>query len=140
MNIQPNILIWTVVCFCLFMLVLWRMLLRPLLKLMDAREAKLARARSLDKTAERAALASRREQERQEALRRMGEERQRAARALREQAKAELSERELEYRRETIRQREELEAEAEALVPELATSLKDHVDAFTDRLTAYGEQ
>ena len=140
MNIQPNILIWTVVCFCLFMLVLWRMLLRPLLKLMDAREAKLARARSLDKTAERAALASRREQERQEALRRMGEERQRAALALREQAKAELSERELEYRRETIRRREELEAEAEALVPELATSLKDHVDAFTDRLTAYGEQ
>jgi F0F1-type ATP synthase membrane subunit b/b' len=140
MNIQPNILIWTVVCFCLFMLVLWRMLLRPLLKLMDAREAKLARARSLDKTAERAALASRREQERQEALRRMGEERQRAARALREQAQAELSERELEYRRETIRRREELEAEAEALVPELATSLKDHVDAFTDRLTAYGEQ
>ena len=52
MNIQLNILIWTVICFCVFMLILWRLLLKPLLAFLDSRNARIAHARSLDKTAE----------------------------------------------------------------------------------------
>ena len=140
MTIQPNILIWTVLCFCAFMLILWRLLLKPLLAFMDAREERIRQARSLDKSAERAAKAALREQERQDALRRMGEERQKAARALREEAQAEQNALALEYLREKKARRESLEAEAAALVPELATSLKDHIDAFTNKLTAYGDR
>ena len=72
MTIQPNILIWTILCFCAFMLILWRLLLKPLLGFMDARDARIARARSLDRSGEKAAKAALREQERLEALRRQG--------------------------------------------------------------------
>ena len=77
MNIQPNILIWTVLCFCAFMLILWRLLLRPLLRFMDAREERIAHARSLDKSAQRAEEEARKEAEHQLVLRRKAEERQR---------------------------------------------------------------
>ena len=77
MNIQPNILIWTILCFCAFMLILWRLLLRPLLRFMDAREARIAHARTLDKSAQLAEEEARREAERQLALRRRAEDRQR---------------------------------------------------------------
>ncbi len=140
MTIQPNVLIWTVLCFCAFMLILWRLLLKPLLAFMDAREERIRHAKSLDKSAERAARAALREQERQEALHRLGEERQKAARTLREQAAAEQAALALDHQRELKERREALEAEASALVPELATSLKAHVEAFTDKLTAYGDR
>ena len=140
MNIQPNILIWTVLCFCAFMLILWRLLLRPLLRFMDAREARIAHARTLDKSAQRAEEEARREAERQLALRQRAEERRRDIQALREAGEAELNAQALAFRQETEQKRAELEAEAEALVPELATDLRAHVDAFTEKLVSFGER
>jgi hypothetical protein len=35
---------------------------------------------------------------------------------------------------------QEAEKAASDLVPQLAVSLKDHVDAFTDKLIAFGER
>ncbi|MBR3059522.1 MAG: hypothetical protein IKG89_02795 [Oscillospiraceae bacterium] len=140
MNIQPNILIWTILCFCAFMLILWRLLLRPLLRFMDAREARIAHARSLDKSAQRAEEKARREAERQLALRRIAEEGRRELQAQREAGEAELNAQALAFRQETERQRTELEAEAAALVPELATALRAHVDAFTEKLMSFGER
>ena len=140
MNIQPNILIWTVICFCAFMLILWRLLLRPLLRFMDARAERIARARSLDKSAERTEEAARREAELQLALQRSGEERHAALLAQREAGQAELKAQALAFRQETERKRAELAAEAQALVPELATALRAHVDAFTEKLVSYGER
>lgn len=140
MNIQPNILIWTILCFCAFMLILWRLLLRPLLRFMDAREARIAHARSLDKSAQRAEEKARRETERQLALRRIAEEGRRELQAQREAGEAELNAQALAFRQETERQRTELEAEAAALVPELATALRAHVDAFTEKLMSFGER
>lgn len=140
MNIQPNILIWTILCFCAFMLILWRLLLRPLLRFMDAREARIAHARSLDKSAQRAEEEARWEAERQLALRRIAEEGRRELQAQREAGEAELIAQALAFRQETERQRTELEAEAAALVPELATALRAHVDAFTEKLMSFGER
>ena len=133
MNIQPNILIWTVICFCAFMLILWRLLLRPLLRFMDARDARIAHARSLDKSAQRA-------EERQLALRRRAEERRRDLQAQREAGEAELKAQAQAFRQETEQRQAELEAEAAALGPELAVSLRGHVDAFTEKLMSFGER
>ena len=108
MNIQPNILIWTILCFCAFMLILWRLLLRPLLRFMDAREARIAHARSLDKSAQRAEEKARREAERQLALRRIAEEGRRELQAQREAGEAERNAQALDFRQETERQRTEL--------------------------------
>lgn len=46
MNIQLNVLIWTIICFCLAMLILDRLLFRPLLKFMDQRQAKIDAAKA----------------------------------------------------------------------------------------------
>ena len=140
MNIQPNILIWTVICFCAFMLILWRLLLRPLLRFMDARDARIAHARSLDKSAQRAEEEARLEAERQLALRRRAEERRRDLQAQREAGEAELKAQAQAFRQETEQRQAELEAEAAALGPELAVSLRGHVDACTEKLMSFGER
>ena len=140
MTIQVNVLIWTVLCFCAFMLILWRLLLKPLLSFMDARNARIAHARSLDKTAEEEQRKALAEAQRLAEIRQRSASRKQAIQALREESTAERESREKRYLQETKKRREELEAEASELVPELAVSLKDHVDAFTDKLMAFGER
>ena len=140
MTIQVNVLIWTVLCLCAFMLILWRLLLKPLLSFMDARNARIAHARSLDKTAEEEQRKALAEAQRLAEIRQRSASRKQAIQALREESTAERESREKRYLQETKKRREELEAEASELVPELAVSLKDHVDAFTDKLMAFGER
>ncbi len=140
MTIQVNVLIWTVLCFCAFMLILWRLLLKPLLSFMDARNARIAHARSLDKTAEEEQRKALAEAQRLAEIRQRSASRKQAIQALREESTAERESREKRYLQETKKRREELEAEASELVPDLAVSLKDHVDAFTDKLMAFGER
>ena len=45
MNIQPSVLIWTIICFCLFMLILNNLLFKPMLKFMDERNERIERGR-----------------------------------------------------------------------------------------------
>ena len=65
MTIQPSVLIWSVVCFCLLALVLDRLLFRPLLSVMDKRQEKIDAARAKKNAAlqERQEQADRAEQE-----------------------------------------------------------------------------
>jgi len=140
MNIQINILIWTVLCFCAFMLILWRLLLKPILTFTDARKARIAHARSLDRSAELAEKQALLEQERKASARKRAEAQSQAVLALREESRLEREARERRYHQETQAQQAALEAEASELVPQLAVSLKDHVDAFTDKLIAFGER
>ena len=140
MTIQINVLIWTVICFCAFMLILWCLLLKPMLALLDARKAKLAHARSLDRSAERAEKLALEEARHLEEARSRAEERKQMVQVLRDESRVERESREKRFRRETQKKRQETEAEAADLVPQLAVSLEDHVIAFTDKLMAFGER
>ena len=140
MNIQPNILIWTVICFCAFMLILWRLLLKPLLAFLDAREARIAHARSLDKSAEIAERQALAEAQKKLEARQRAEARNQSVLQLREEYRLKREEREARYRQEIQARMGDVEAEASDLVPQLAVSLKDHVTAFTDKLIAFGER
>lgn len=68
MTIQPSILIWTLISFCLLMLILDRLLFRPMLSFMDARNDRIDAAALKKEANERSAadaeaeLAARREQ------------------------------------------------------------------------------
>lgn len=68
MTIQPSILIWTLISFCLLMLILDRLLFRPMLSFMDARNERIEAALKKKEDDERAVaeaeaeLAARREQ------------------------------------------------------------------------------
>jgi len=44
MTIQPSILLWTLISFCLLMLILDRLLFRPMLSFMDARNERIEAA------------------------------------------------------------------------------------------------
>ena len=140
MTIQLNILIWTILSFCAFMLILWRLLLKPMLAFLDARKARIEHARSLDKSAELAEKQALLEAEKLADAQRRAEERKQAAFALREESKVNREVREKRYLQETKERREIMEAKAAELVPQLAVSLKDHVDTFTDKLIAFGER
>ena len=140
MTIQINILIWTVICFCAFMLILWRLLLKPMLAFMDARKARIAHAHSLDRSAERAEKQALLEAQRLAEVQRQAEERKQIVLALREKSRIEREERERRFLQETQARRADVEAEANNLVPQLAVSLQEHVNTFTDKLIAFGER
>lgn len=44
MTIQISVLLWTVICFCLFIIIVNRFLFKPLLAVMDKRQEKIDRA------------------------------------------------------------------------------------------------
>lgn len=70
MTIQPSILIWTLISFCLLMLILDRLLFRPMLSFMDARNERIAAAQTKKEENERALSAAEAElSERREAAR-----------------------------------------------------------------------
>ena len=140
MTIQINILIWTVICFCAFMLILWRLLLKPMLAFLDARKARIAHAHSLDRSAERAEKQALLEAQRLAEVQRQAEERKQIVLALREKSRIEREERERRFHQETQARRADVEAEANDLVPQLAVSLQEHVNTFTDKLIAFGER
>lgn len=140
MTIQINILIWTVICFCAFMLILWRLLLKPMLAFLDARKARIAHAHSLDRSAERAEKQALLEAQRLAEVQRQAEERKQIVLALREKSRIEREERERRFLQETQARRADVEAEANNLVPQLAVSLQEHVNTFTDKLIAFGER
>ena len=140
MTIQINILIWTVICFCAFMLILWRLLLKPMLAFMDARKARIAHAHSLDRSAECAEKQALPEAQRLAEVQRQAEERKQIVLALREKSRIEREERERRFLQETQARRADVEAEANDLVPQLAVSLQEHVNTFTDKLIAFGER
>ena len=81
MTIQVSVLIWTVICFCVLMLILNRLLFKPLLAFMDERSARIRRARA-EKERRGEALAE--QQAQREA------EKEQARLAAEEQAKAAL--------------------------------------------------
>ena len=140
MNIQLNILIWTVICFCVFALILWRLLLKPMLAFLDARNARIAHARTLDKSAERAEKQAQAEARRQLEARQRAAARSQAILQLREETRLQREARETRYRQDIQIRMAEVETEASDLVPQLAVSLKDHVAAFTDKLIAFGDR
>ncbi|MBO5409918.1 MAG: ATP synthase F0 subunit B [Clostridia bacterium] len=45
MNIQPSVIIWTVICFVLLMLILHNWLFKPVLKMLDSRRSKIESAK-----------------------------------------------------------------------------------------------
>ncbi|MBQ3708054.1 MAG: hypothetical protein II889_09120 [Clostridia bacterium] len=70
MTVQLPVVLWTVICFCLLIVILNRLLFRPMLAFMDAREEKIRRGREKRdadaeavKTAEEALETFRREEE-----------------------------------------------------------------------------
>lgn len=131
MTLQPSVLIWTVICFCLLMLILNKMLFKPLLAVMDARQTRIEQAREKQRAhAEACDAALRSLEERQaEDDKRRALEAATAVEQAREEAAAQIAEAqktcELEivaYRESLIQESHELKIKLDAGVDELAVT------------------
>lgn len=56
MNIQPSVIVWTVICFLLLMVILKNLLFTPILRMLDSRKAKIEAADKKLKDIERITL------------------------------------------------------------------------------------
>ena len=129
LTIQPSVFIWTLICFCLLMLILHRLLFRPMLSFMDARRARIDRAAARQeenrrlRTEAQAAVEARLQenagltaQAEQEQLSRAGEE----AACLVEQARQRGEQRLQECRAGSAEERRQFDARLEQGQEELA--------------------
>ena len=129
LTIQPSVFIWTLICFCLLMLILHRLLFRPMLSFMDARRARIDRAAARQeenrrlRTEAQAAVEARLQenagltaQAEQEQLSRAGEE----AACLVEQARQRGEQRLQECRAGSVEERRQFDARLEQGLEELA--------------------
>ena len=129
LTIQSSVFIWTLICFCLLMLILHRLLFRPMLSFMDARRARIDRAAARQeenrrlRTEAQAAVEARLQenagltaQAEQEQLSRAGEE----AACLVEQARQRGEQRLQECRAGSAEERRQFDARLEQGLEELA--------------------
>lgn len=63
MDIQPSVIIWTVICFSILYVILRYVLILPLIRVMDARKARLEAARAASQEAAQALAEARTEAE-----------------------------------------------------------------------------
>ena len=141
MNISLPDILWTIICFLLFAFMLNGLLIKPVLKLMDERKEKVARAHArmeelekARKEAEERALA-----EAEEAARRMAEREALAASEAEKAAKARIGELESELRIREEATLERIREESVQTDARISSALDGMVEAFTEKLMKGGE-
>jgi len=138
MTIQPSVLIWTIICFCLMMVILNKLLFKPLLSFMDARNDRITRARARKQEFEAArqkALEdhSKAESEfRQEKAREAAE----ALASLQQTQEIILADAQARQEKALSAYEEELASEFEALNTELDRGRESLAQAFAHRLVS----
>ena len=132
MNVQPSVLIWTVINFCILMLVLNKLLFKPLLAFMDARRKKIDDAGAARENAAREAAEAREraEEERKAAINRINDEAEATLGELRK--KTELDRARLERECVTLleKERADLAAEGSDIRRRLDEGREDILSAF----------
>jgi len=136
-TIQISVLIWTVICFCLLMLILDRLLFRPIHALMDARNERIRLAREKKALHEERLLAQ--ENEHKAALEAAALDAARQAQDKLELARREASDavEKAEARRfESINEtKAAIETERKEMTEKLSGSVDDLARSFAEKLT-----
>lgn len=138
MNIQLSVLLWTIICFCLAMLILNKLLFKPLLGVMDARQERIDRARSRKKAYEEAyeqelkTLQEARDAEKQQ----KAAEAAAALQASQEQAGQDLLAQRQADAKEIEDYREQLRTESQELKTKLDAGLDTLAATFANRLAS----
>lgn len=128
MTIQPSVLIWTIICFCLLMVILNKLLFQPILQVLDDRQARIEAAREKQRrdqeSYEQAMFALEAKQTEEDRARAL-EAAQRVAQA-REQAEAQIA--------AAKRKQEQALADYEEALKQERCVLKSKLDAGVDSL------
>jgi F-type H+-transporting ATPase subunit b len=135
MTLQPSLIIWTVICFAVLMLVLSKLLFKPLLSFMDARNEKIAHAKELAEKLEKeragrlAALSS----EREAMIKERDETNKRNISEYSAQAAAELKALEAEYAKRSAELRVEYEYNDPETDAAIESAMDEMVAAFSGK-------
>ncbi len=142
MTVQISITVWTILCLVALMLILDRLLFRPLLSFMDKRREKIDQAKAEKETALH---------ERDEALRKLEEAKDGAMRAAaveaaanEEKLRGEMSNTVAEAKEQFFRKLQEekdlLEKESVSIQNDLEPRMEDLADLFAHKLLSWQEQ
>ena len=138
MNIQISVVIWTVICFGLFILIINKLLFKPLLKVMDARREKIesahAKAEEI-KTAREAKLAQI-AAKKEESVKLRSEQIKNEREALKQNFESEIKELYSEKEQKLESMKNENDTANSALDREISASIDDMVNAFAEKLVS----
>ncbi len=139
MTVQVSVTVWTILCFLALMLVLDRLLFRPLLAFMDARRDKIDGARRGRETAlrEREEALRRREEERVSTEKRLMAEASAALEESRRENERRLTEKKADNERRLAEERAALEEESQAILETLEPQTGKLAEIFADRLQSW---
>ena len=139
MNIQPSVLIWTVICFCAFAFIINTLLFKPVLKIMDKRREKIEKAKSDSAAFEKKMAENQKalEEQRLKAKQELAERQKAVISEFEEKSEAELKNMHAEMQNALLDKRSELLAEKEQNQAIVFDKMDDFVAAFTDKLISY---
>lgn len=140
MSIKISDIIWTIICFGLFTLVINLLLLKPMLRFMDARKERLekARARKAELDGLMAEADEKRELQNAEEKRLLTQSRKERVSAASEQAKQELKDFEAELLLRETEAKARIEAFSLETDKKLGAAIETMADAYTDKLITGG--
>ena len=138
MNIQVSVMVWTVICFLLLVLILQKLLFAPMLRMMDARTARIAAAKKRhedNENAEKAAKAAADEAVRESTVKAKNDAERMIVQG-QEEADRLLAAARNEEQNECERYAKSLDAEKSALSAEVAGEAEKLAALFVSRLTS----
>lgn len=141
-TIQVSILLWTIICFVVLMLILDRLLFRPLLDFMDKRREKIDGARSRRQSAlrEREEEQRRREEEHDAAKKQAMQDAVSALEDMRQEYAAKASEKRADNERRIAELRDELAKESETILVSVEPRMDELVHAVADCVRIRGKE
>lgn len=138
MNIQVSVMVWTVICFLLLVLILQKLLFAPMLRMMDARTARIAAAKKRhedNENAEKAAKAAADEAFRESTVKAKNDAERMIVQG-QEEADRLLAAARNEEQNECERYAKSLDADKSALSAEVAGEAEKLAALFVSRLTS----
>lgn len=138
MNIQLSVLLWTIICFCLMMLIMNKLLFKPLLSVMDARQEKINGAREKKESHARLCAQAEKEIEEHRALqeKQWAENAAAEVAAARENAEKRLEEAQKQNEQKLEDYRQTLTSESAELKSKLDAGVEALATTFADRLVS----
>lgn len=139
MTVQISVTVWTILCFLVLMLVLDRLLFRPLLDFMDKRREKIDGARAARETArrEREAELRQREETRLAAKKQAMAEASAAMEEAKRDNAARLAEKKAENAARLARLREELDEESREILAAAEPRTEELAEVFAARIQSW---
>ncbi len=142
MTVQVSVTVWTILCFLALMLILDRLLFRPLLSFMDKRQGKVTAAREAKESSLRQREEALRQQEEDTAAaeKKAAQEAAAAVEAARAAGVAAAAEKKTDSARRLEEQRAALEQESQAIQSSILPRMEELAAVFAQRLQSWQDQ